>query len=70
MELGTPAVTGGGSVIAGDCNCSPTITAALKYLLDPYRVCDPARGQHGTSSRRRVKGTIPLKANFDEWRPR
>ena len=65
MELGTPAVTGGGPVNAGDCNVQSTNTA-FKYLIDPYRVCDPAADNTHLITAL-VKGTIPLKANFHEW---
>lgn len=65
MELGTPAVTGGGSVSAGDCNVQLQ-AAAFKYLVDPYRVCDPAADNTHLITAT-VKGTIPLLANFGEW---
>jgi hypothetical protein len=58
MDLGTPTVTGGGTVDPGSLSqaCSDPV----------YSACDPTKDpRHRIKAV--VKGTIPLKANFGEW---
>ena len=74
MELGTPTVTGGGSVTAGDCNCAQPDEAtglrshvpAAAALRHP-RSCDPLADNPTHLITATVKGIIPLNANFGEW---
>jgi hypothetical protein len=58
MDLGTPTVTGGGTVDPGSLSrvCSDPIYAACDQAKDPRHRIKVV-----------VKGTIPLKANFNEW---
>jgi hypothetical protein len=67
MDLLTPTVTGGGDVDAADF-CEQMQESADRVSLDgPYPVCDPK-----IDPRHRVKvvvkGSIPLLANFSEWK--
>jgi hypothetical protein len=69
MGLTTPAVTGGGSVYAGDIDCQEQLLNSAELLvqvLAPVRVC-PATNDPLHLITARVKGIVPLAANFGEW---